>query len=97
MKIPQELNVLLVSDWTDQMETCAFMITEDDGGTIKEWECTALVRVASRSYGIELKLPFYSYDDIIWRGSIARNWLDGNEEKIGHFGDVDLTFEVMEY
>ena len=97
VKIPQELNVLLVSDWTDQMETCAFMITEDDGGTIKEWECTALVRVASRSYGIELKLPFYSYDDIIWRGSIARKWLDGNEEKIGHFGDVDLTFEVQEY
>lgn len=97
VKIPQELNVLLVSDWTDQMETCAFMITEDDGGTIKEWECTALVRVASRSYGIELKLPFYSYDDIIWRGSIAKKWLDGNEEKIGHFGDVDLTFEIMEY
>ena len=97
VKIPQELNVLLVSDWTDQMETCAFMITEDDGGTIKEWECTALVRVASRSYGIELKLPFYSYDDIIWRGSVARKWLDGNEEKIGHFGDIDLTFEVMEY
>ena len=97
VKIPQELNVLLVSDWTDQMETCAFMITEDDGGTIREWECTALVRVASRSYGIELKMPFYSYDDVIWRGSIAKKWLDGNNEKIGHFGDVDLTFEITDY
>ena len=41
-----------------------FMITEDDGGTITEWKCTALVRIASKSYGV------------------------------GHFGDVDMTFEV---
>lgn len=97
MGTPLDVNALLVSDWTGQMETCAFMVTEDDGGTIKEWNCTALVRIESKSYGVELKIPFYSYDDIIWRGSIARKWFDANDDRVGHFGDVDLTFEIAEY
>ena len=28
---PQPFNAVLVSDWTDQMLNCAFLITEDDG------------------------------------------------------------------
>lgn len=94
---PLSMNVLLVSNWTDQMVNSAFMITEDDGGTRTEWECTALVRVESRSYGIELKLPFNSRDDIVWRGQLASKWLEANKGKAGHFGDLDITFEVQEY
>ena len=90
-------NAMLVSDWTDQMVNCAFMITEDDGGTRTDWNCTALVRVASKSYGFEVKLPFNSRDDIVWRGQLAGKWLEANSEVVGHFGDVDLTFEVVEY
>ena len=94
---PQPFNAVLVSDWTDQMVNCAFMITEDDGGTRTEWNCTALVRVESKSYGVEIKLPFNSRDDIVWRGQLAGKWLESTSNMVGHFGDVDLTFEVVEY
>ena len=94
---PQPFNAVLVSNWTDQMINCAFMITEDDGGTRTEWNCTALVRVASKSYGIEVKLPFNTRDDIVWRGQLAGKWLEANSNMVGHFGDVDLTFEVQDY
>lgn len=95
--IPQPFNAVLVSDWTGQMDSCAMMIIEDDGGTIREWNCTALVRVESKSYGIELKIPFYSYDDIVWRGSLSSRWFETNSNTVGHFGDIDLTFELVEY
>ena len=94
---PQPFNAVLVSDWTDQMLNCAFLITEDDGGTRTDWNCTALVRVASKSYGVEMKIPFNSRDDIVWRGQLAAKWLQANSNVVGHFGDVDLTFEVVEY
>ena len=94
---PQPFNAVLVSDWTDQMLNCAFLITEDDGGTRTDWNCTALVRVASKSYGVEMKIPFNSRDDIVWRGQLAAKWLQANSNVVGHFGDVDLTFEVLEY
>ena len=93
--IPQPFNAILVSEWTDLVESFAFMIIEDDGGTIKEWNCTALVRVESKSYGVELKIPFRSYDDIVWRGSLGRKWFEANNNTVGHFGDVDLTFELI--
>ena len=94
---PQPFNAVLVSDWTDQLTSCAFMITEDDGGTRTEWNCTALVRIASKSYGVEMKLPFNSRDDIVWRGQLSSKWLEATSNMVGHFGDVDLTFEVLEY
>jgi len=94
---PQPFNAVLVSDWTDQLTNCAFMITEDDGGTRTEWNCTALVRIASKSYGVEMKLPFNSRDDIVWRGQLSSKWLEATSNMVGHFGDVDLTFEVLEY
>ena len=90
-------NAVLVSDWNPQMTHCALMITEDDGGTMTEWKCTALVRVASKSYGVELNLPFNSRDDIVWRGHLTSRWLEANSNIVGHFGDVDLTFELVEY
>lgn len=94
---PLPFNAMLVSDWTGQMTHCAFMITEDDGGTITEWNCTALVRIASKSYGFEIKIPFNSRDDVVWRGQLSSRWLEANSNLVGHFGDVDLTFEVVEY
>ena len=94
---PQPFNAVLVSDWNPQMTHCAFMITEDDGGTRTDWKCTALVRIASKSYGVEISLPFNSRDDIVWRGHLTDRWIEANSNKVGHFGDVDLTFEVVEY
>jgi hypothetical protein len=94
--VPVPFNAMVFSEWTDLVESFAFMIIEDDGGTIKEWNCTALVRVESKSYGVELKIPFHSYDDIVWRGTLGHRWFEAYSDTIGHFGDVDLTFEVIE-
>jgi hypothetical protein len=93
--IPVPFNAMVFSEWTDLVESFAFMIVEDDGGTIKDWNCTALVRVESKSYGVELKIPFHSYDDIVWRGTLGRKWFEAYSDKVCHFGDVDLTFEVV--
>ena len=93
--IPVPFNAMVFSEWTDLVESFAFMIIEDDGGTIKDWNCTALVRVESKSYGVELKIPFHSYDDIVWRGTLGRKWFEAYSDKVCHFGDVDLTFEVV--
>ena len=94
---PQPFNAVLVSDWNPQMTHCAFMITEDDGGTRTEWKCTALVRIASKSYGVEINLPFNSRDDVVWRGHLTSRWLQANSGQTAHFGDIDMTFEVVEY
>ena len=94
---PLPFNAVLVTDWSEQMTHCAFMITEDDGGTRTTWDCTALVRVASKSYGVEMKIPFNTRDDIVWRGQLASSWFEKNNNQTAHFGDVDLAFEVMEY
>ena len=93
---PLPFNAVLVTDWSEQMTHCAFMITEDDGGTRTTWDCTALVRVASKSYGVEMKIPFNTRDDIVWRGQLASSWFEKNNNQTAHFGDVDLTFEVVE-
>ncbi|HJJ94261.1 MAG TPA: hypothetical protein O0W83_00905, partial [Methanocorpusculum sp.] len=95
--VPMLLDVLLVSNWTGQIVNSAFMITEDDGGTRTDWECTALVRVESKSYGVEMKLPLNSRDDIVWRGQLASKWLESYNGRTGHFGDVGVTFEFQEY
>ena len=93
---PVPFNAMVFSEWTDSVESFAFMIIEDDGGTIKDWNCTALVRIESRSYGVELKIPFHSYDDIVWRGTLGRKWFEASSGTVGHFGDVDLTFELLD-
>ena len=90
------LRALILTNYTEQMENMALVITEDDGGTRTSWDCTALVRVESKSYGVELKLPFSSRDDIVWRGQLASTWFERNNKQSAHFGDVDLTFELMQ-
>ena len=94
---PQPFNAVLVPEWNPQMTHCAFMITEDDGGTRTEWKCTALVRIASKSYGVEMNLPFNTRDDIVWRGHLTNRWIEANDNVTSNFGDVSLTFELMEY
>ena len=90
-------DVVLISDWSEQMSHCAFMISEDDGGFWDDWKCTALVRIASRSYGIEVSIPIKTWDDIVWRGRLAWNWLEANSGKVSRYGDVDVIFDVVEY
>ena len=94
---PQPFNAVLVSDWTDQLTHCALMISEDDGGTRTSWKCSAVVKIKSKSYGFEIELPINTRDDIVWRGQLSRRYILANDGAVGHFGDVDLTFELVEY
>lgn len=89
------MNVVLVSQWTDQLENIAFMLTEDDGGTRTEWKCSAYVKIKSKSYGFEVALPFNSRDDIVWRGQLSAPYLEKYDGVAGRFGDVELTFSLV--
>ena len=91
------LNAVIVSDWSEDVERIAFMITEDDGGTVSQWKCSAVVKVASKSYGFDISLPFNSRDDIVWRGQLSRRYIEATENVSGHFGGVDITFQVLNY
>lgn len=95
--IPQNFNAILMSDWSEETDACAFMITEDDGGTRTEWITKAKVFVAGKSYGIEISLPLNVRDDVVWRGKLAYDWFDRCDGESWPFGDVDLTFEIIEH
>jgi len=95
--IPRNFNAILVSNWTSQLEQCAFLVTEDDGGTRQTWACSATVKVQSKSYGFDISLPLNSRDDIVWRGQLSYNYITASNGKTGHFGDIDLVFEILDY
>lgn len=89
-------NAVLVSQWRDQLSSCAFMITEDDGGTNTTWKCSAEVKIKSKTYGFDVSIPYRTKDDIVWRGQLSAKYLEKYSGTVGHFGDVDLKFELME-
>lgn len=87
-------DVMLVSDFSSQLEKLAFMVTEDDGGTRTNWKCQALVKIESKSYGIELDLPYNQKDDIVWRGQLSARYFEEEDVVSGRFGDVIISFEL---
>ena len=93
---PQNFNAILMSDWSEKTDACAFMITEDDGGTQTEWITKAKVFISGKSYGVEISLPLNVRDDVVWRGKLAYDWFDRCNGESWPFGDVDLTFEIIE-
>ena len=88
-------NAVLVSDWSDQLENCALLITEDDGGTRTSWNCSATVKYNSKAYGFDIVIPLNTRDDIVWRGQLSRRYIERYSGKTGHFGDVDLVLELI--
>lgn len=86
------VNTVLVSEWTDQLDKIAFMVVEDDGGSMTSWKCSAMVKFNSKSYGIELDLPFRRYDDIVWRGQLSNYYLTKYSGQRSRFGDVEISF-----
>lgn len=90
------LNVMLVSQWTEQLENMVFLLTEDDGGTRTEWKCSAVVKIKSKSYGFEMSLPFNSKDDLVWRGQLSAKYLEKYSDVTSRFGDVDVTFSFLQ-
>lgn len=93
MTIP--FNALLISEWTPQLESIAFLVTEDDGGTRTSWKAETVVKVNSKSYGIVVDLPMNVRDEIVWRGSISSSFMEKYNGIASHFGDVDITFEIL--
>ena len=94
---PQNFNAVLMSGWSEDIDWCAFQITEDDGGTRTEWSTKAKVFVEGKSYGFEINIPLNARDDVVWRGRLDYKWFDRLSGMPGSFGDVELTFEVVEY
>ena len=93
--VPQKFNAVLVSDWTEQLTHCALIISEDDGGTKTSWKCSAVVKIKSKSYGFDIDLPINTRDDIVWRGSLSRRFIETYDGTPSRFGDVNLTFEIV--
>lgn len=89
------LEALILSDFTDQMDKLAFMLTEDDGGTRTSWKCSAIVKVESKSYGFDLEIPYYDKDDRIWWGQLDASFFQREDQVTARFGDVILTFELL--
>lgn len=89
------LNTVLVSEWTGQLSSCALMLVEDDGGTRTTWKSSAIVKYNSKSYGIEVELPLNARDDIVWRGSLTRSFVEKYSGKTASFGDVEMVLELI--
>ena len=94
--VPQDFNAVLMTGWSEDIDWCAFMITEDDGGTKTEWSTKAKVYIEGKSYGFEMTIPLSSRDDVVWRGKLDYVWFDRMDGKSSQFGDVELTFELMD-
>ena len=90
-----DLDAILVSEWREDLESCALMMIEDDGGTRTSWKCNAVVKYNSRSYGVELEIPLNTRDDIVWRGSLSRAFIEKYSGRSRSFGDVELMMELI--
>ena len=92
-----DLNTVLVSEWNEDLDSSiAFMMTEYDGGTLDTWDIEATVKLNSKSWGITVSIPVYTKDDIVWRGSMTKSYLEAIDGEMSSFGDVKLTFEIVE-
>ena len=85
---------ILLTDFTDQIDKMAFLIVEDDGGTVTSWKCAATVKFKSKTYGFDLEIPYKDKDDIVWRGQLAGSFLRQSSQVSGRFGDVVVKFET---
>ncbi|MBP5488110.1 MAG: hypothetical protein J6X77_00905 [Bacteroidales bacterium] len=85
-------NGIIMTDFTNQLENLAFLITEDDGGTQTSWKCSATVKVKSKSYGFECDIPYNEKDDIVWRGQLSATFFQEADYVSGRFGDVLISF-----
>ncbi len=90
----KQFNAVLVSDFTSQLDNLAFLITEDDGGTLTSWKCSASVKIKSKTWGFDIDIPLHQHDDIVWRGQLSAKYFEQNSNKQGRFGDVMVTFAL---
>jgi hypothetical protein len=94
MGLELPLQAVLLTDFTNQLEKLAFLITEDDGGTWTSWKCSATVKVNSKSYGFDVDIPYRDKDDIVWRGQLDASFFQKEDTVSARFGDVIVGFEL---
>ena len=90
----KRFNAVLVTDFSDQLDKLAFLISEDDGGTRTNWKCSASVKIKSKTYGFDVDIPIHSSDDIVWRGQLGATYFTKGKSIEGRFGDVKITFAL---
>ena len=88
-------NAILISEWVTGLDRCAFLITEDDGGSTTSWKCDLNVIYNNKKYGVEINLPVRTRDDIVWRGSLTRAYIEKYSGEPVRFGDVELVLELI--
>ena len=88
-------NAILISEWVTGLDKCAFLITEDDGGSTTNWKCDLNVMYNNKKYGVEINLPVRTRDDIVWRGSLTRAYIEKYSGVPVRFGDVELVLELI--
>lgn len=90
----KDYDAILLTNFTNQLDQLAFLVTEDDGGTMTSWKCSAVVKIKSKSYGFEVDLPFREKDDIVWRGQLSASYFQSQDVVTGRFGDVEISFQL---
>ena len=87
------VGTMLLGDLTDQIDKVAFLMTEDDGGTRTGWKTQVSAKIGSKTYGVDIEIPYRSRDDIVWRGQISAEYFRQGTVT-SRFGDVRLTFAL---
>ena len=102
--VVQDVNAIVIDNWREfqkdgleyGLKRCALLIIEDDGGAWTDWGIDAEVKIKSKTYGLSLKIPLRSNDDIVWRGTLSSDYFEKYSGERGRFGDVEITFEMLE-
>lgn len=94
LNVEREYNAIIMTNFTNQLENLAFLVTEDDGGTQTSWKCSATVKIKSKSYGFDVEIPYRENDDIVWRGQLSASFFQSEDVVSGRFGDVIIKFEL---
>lgn len=92
--LKKTFNAVVVTDFSDQLDRLAFLICEDDGGSITTWKCSAAVKIKSKTYGFDFEIPLHVHDDVVWRGQLGASFFTQGRVIEGRFGDVMLTFAL---
>ncbi len=88
------LKALILTNYTEQMESIALVITEDDGGEVTSWKCSGTVKIKSKSYGFDVEIPYRDRDDIVWRGQLHQKFFTDGPYSLSRFGGVMLGFSL---
>lgn len=94
LNVEREYNAIILTNFTNQLDNLAFLVTEDDGGATTSWKCSATVKIKSKSYGFDVDIPYKENDDIVWRGQLAASFFQSEDIVTGRFGDVIIKFAL---